>query len=116
MPGEIGDALTNFDVSYERIDNPNQLSSALSEGGMAIIMSWNDTRLHYFSPHINGVLMLYKTPRVISGAHIVLMTHDGNGTYSVYNCFSNSKLVYTFTSFEDFLVEEETYIAGFNIG
>ncbi len=116
MPGEIGDALTNFDVSYERIDNPNQLSSALSEGGMAIIMSWNDTMPHYSLPDANGSCMLYKTPNFISGAHIVLMTHDGNGTYSVYNCYSNRKLVYTFTSFEDFLVEEETYIAGFNIG
>ena len=57
-----------------------------------------------------------ETVSITDGAHTMTVVHDGNGTYTVYNRFSDSAEVHTYSSLEDFIGSEGNYIAGFYFG
>ena len=116
MPGEIADILTSYDIPYERASSSSQLSSMLSDGGMAIIMRWNNSYQHHTSVVGYGAVSTYRSPDYLGGAHVVLMVNNGDGVYTVYNRYSNRNKVYTYNSYEEYMGWEGLYIAGFSIG
>ena len=116
MHREIRKALEHYDISYKEAATSSELSDMLSAGGMAIVMSWNGLVQNYTSVIGYGAITTYKSPDYLSGAHIVLIRHDGSGNYLVYNAYSNKPTAYPYNSFEEFMPKGAVYIAGFYIG
>ena len=112
MPNEIGDFLSDYDISYKEANSLADLESLLSGGGTAIVTRWNEVAtLEY--PIGLGLSIICKVPNVFAGAHTMTIVHDGNGKYTVYNRYGNRDRIYEYNSLEEFMGSEVQFISGY---
>lgn len=115
-PSSISKSLDYFGVPYVEASSASELSSMLSNGGMAILKKWNATIQYYDFVIGYGQIPTYKTPVYLGGHHVMLIVHNADGVYTVYNRYSNSLEIHHYDNFETLIGSGEAYIAGFYIG
>ena len=112
---EIRRCLRKLGISFRVFRSGELLSSAMEPGDTAIVMSWNDTVPYCHFTLGAEPLSVLRYPSPFGGAHGVALTHTPQGTWTVFNRYSNRDHAYTYASFREFLPFEAAFIKGFLI-
>jgi len=115
MPGEIEGYLSDHNIPHKIAYSLSQLESLFEIGGTAIVMRWNEKKI--LKNRLAGFMLMHKEyPNVLKGAHTMAVTRDKDGSYVVYNRYSDYPEVHRYGTLQEFMGTEVQFIAAFYLG
>lgn len=112
---EIPRCLKKLSIPYEEFTSPRALTEAMEPGAVAIVLSWNRSIPYCHFTMGEEPLSVLRFPDPFGGAHGVAVERKDNGSWMVYNRYSNRDRAYAYPDFESFLPFDALFVKGFLI-
>ena len=110
---EAGRYLRKGKISYKTVRSTSELLSAMRPGSVAVVLFWNRT-VPFCDFSMGGELLsVRRFPDPFGGAHGMAVALREDGTWQVFNRYSNRTTAYEYKKFEDFCPFPSLFMKGF---
>ncbi len=99
---EILSYLKKRKIPYKKVTTSDEFRAAMNPGDIAILMCWNRTVPYCYFTMGAEPLSVLRFADPFGGAHGMAVTLTEQGTWKVYNRYSNRDRVYEYKDFKEF--------------